>query len=269
MIEIIQTSSLLKIGIKKLKKILLTIISVLLFSACATREEIVYFEDIERLQNLAAPENFIPEIEINDVLRIDVSSLNDEVVEPFKLDLSQGGSGGGGGGNAVLNGYLVEADGTIEFPVLGEVDVVGMTRNELEKYLTAALREYVTDAVVRVRIVNFKVTVLGETGSQVINVADGRISIPQAIAMSGDVTYDGRRENLLVIRQHGDELIYGRVDLTSARIFESPYYYLKQNDIVYVEPTYRKVKAAGYITSWQGIISIFTTAFSLYLLFTR
>ena len=254
----------------KFKKILYVIVSLAILSGCATREEIVYFQDIEELQNLEAPENFVPEIEINDVLRIDVSSLNDEVVEPFQLDLSQGGSGGGGGGgNAVLNGYLVEADGTIEFPVLGEVNVLGMTRNELEKYLTVALREYVTDAVVRVRIVNFKVTVLGETGSQVINVADGRISIPQAIAMSGDVTYDGKRENLLVIRQHDEELIYGRVDLTSAKIFESPYYYLKQNDIIYVEPTYRKVKAAGYITSWQGIVSIFTTAFGLYLLFTR
>ena len=254
---------------KKLINHILLISSFLILSGCATREEIVYFQDIEELQNLQAPENFVPEIEINDVLRIDVSSLNDEVVEPFNFDLSQSGSGGGGGGNAVLNGYLVEADGTIEFPVLGEVNVVGMTRNEVEKYLTAALREYVTDAVVRVRIVNFKVTVLGETGSQVINVADGRISIPQAIAMSGDVTYDGKRENLLVIRQHDEELIYGRVDLTSAKIFESPYYYLKQNDIIYVEPTYRKVKAAGYITSWQGIVSIFTTAFGLYLLFTR
>lgn len=250
----------------RFKKIAFVIASLVILSGCATRQEIVYFQDIEELQGLDAPENFVPEIEINDVLRIDVSSLNDEVVEPFKLDLAQQN---GGGQNAVLNGYLVEADGTIEFPVLGEVDVLGMTRNELEKYLTLSLRDYVTDVVVRVRIVNFKVTVLGETGSQVINVADGRISIPQAIAMSGDVTYDARRENLLVIRQHEGKIAYGRVDLTSAKIFENPYYYLKQNDILYVEPTYRKVKSAGFITSWQGIVSIFTTAFSLYILFTR
>ena len=253
----------------KLRSCLLLVSSLLIFSGCATREEIVYFEDIEELQDLQAPENFVPEIEINDVLRIDVSSLNDEVVEPFNFDLSQRASGGAGGGNAILNGYLVEADGTIEFPVLGEINVLGMTRNELEKYLTRALREYVTDAVVRVRIVNFKVTVLGETGSQVINVADGRISIPQAIAMSGDVSYDGQRENILIIRQHDDSISYGRVDLTSAKIFENPYYYLKQNDIVYVEPTYRRVKSAGFITSWQGIVSMITTAFSLYFLFTQ
>ena len=244
--------------------------SFLILSGCATREEIVYFQDIEELQNLQAPENFVPEIEINDVLRIDVSSLNDEVVEPFNFDVSQGGSGGGGGGgSAVMSGYLVEADGTIEFPVLGEIYVLGMTRNEVEKYLTNALREYVTDAVVRVRIVNFKITVLGETGSQVINVPDGRISIPQAIAMAGDVSYDGQRENILIIRQHDDKISYGRVDLTSAKIFDNPFYYLKQNDIIYVEPTYRRVKSAGFITSWQGIVSMITTAFSLYFLFTR
>lgn len=252
----------------KLKKIVFGMFSFLLLTGCATREEVVYFQDIEKFENLQAPENFVPEIEINDVLRIDVSSLHEEVVEPFRLDLSQQNSGGGGG-SAVLNGYLVEADGTIEFPVLGEVYVLGMTRNDLEKKMTDALREYVTDVVVRVRIVNFKVTVLGETGSQVINVADGRISIPQAIAMSGDVSYDGRRENLLVIRQHEDQITYGRVDLTSAELFQNPYYYLKQNDILYVEPTYRRVKSAGFITSWQGIVSMITTAFSLYILFTR
>ena len=87
--------------------------------------------------------------------------------------------------------------------------------------------------------------------------------------MSGDITYDGKRDNILVIRNHLGELTYGRVDLTSASVFQNPYYYLKQNDIVYVEPTYRKVKSAGFITSWQGIVSIVTTAFSLFVLFNN
>ncbi|MFD1079780.1 polysaccharide biosynthesis/export family protein, partial [Longispora fulva] len=135
--------------------------------------------------------------------------------------------------------------------------------------LTSKLKEYVTDAVVRVRIVNFKITILGETGSQVIQVPDERISVPQAIAMAGDITYDGKRHNILVIRNHEGKLNYERVDLTQSSIFQNPYYYLKQNDIVYVEPTYRKVKSAGFITSWQGLVSILTTAFSLFILFSR
>lgn len=248
----------------------LALLSVFIFSSCSTRDEIVYFQNIEKLNEMEAIEHFEPEIEVNDVLRITVSSLNEEVVRPFQLNSTNQAAGGGGGGNSpVLNGYLVGVDGTIQFPTLGSVYVAEMTRSELEDYLTDELREFVTDAVVQVRIVNFKITVLGETGSSVIQVPDERISIPQAIAMAGDITYNGKRENVLIIRDHDGRKSYSRVDLTDADVFQHPYYFLKQNDIIYVEPTYRQVKAAGFITSWQGLVSIFTTAFSLYILFTR
>ncbi|MEG9326642.1 polysaccharide export outer membrane protein [Salinimicrobium catena] len=255
-----------------MKKFLLIVIGLLIFSSCSTRKEIVYFQDIERIQNFDSLRKFEPRIEINDVLSINVSSMNDEVVEPFRMDMGgQSGNRGGSSGsnNASMYGYLVDTEGNIQFPVLGEISVINQTRGQLEDYLTRRLREYVTDAVVRVRIINFKITVLGETGSSVIDVPDERISVPQAIAMAGDITYDGKRDNILVIRDHNGKLTYGRVDLTSADIFKNPYYYLKQNDIVYIEPTYRKVKSAGFITSWQGIVSIVTTAFSLIVLFTR
>lgn len=255
-----------------MKKFLLIVSGLLIFSSCSTRKEIVYFQGIEDIESFDSLRKFEPRIEINDVLSINVSSLNDEVVEPFRMDMGgQSGnrSGSSGSSNASMYGYLVDADGNIQFPVLGEIKVVNQTRGELEEYLTRELREYVTDAVVRVRIVNFKITVMGETGSSVIDVPDERISIPQAIAMAGDITYDGKRDNILVIRNHNGKLSYGRVDLTSADIFKNPFYYLKQNDIVYVEPTYRKVKSAGFITSWQGLVSIATTAFSLIVLFTR
>lgn len=218
---------------------------------------------------MVAPEDFEPKIEVNDVLRIDVSSLNEELAAPFRLDLNPQGATGGGGNNATLSGYLVDTDGYINFPVLGEVRVEGMSRGELEEELTRALKEYLRDAVVRVRIVNFKVTVMGEINSQVIQVMDERISVPQALAMSGDISYDAKRDNILVIRQQDGQMQYGIVDLRTVDIFQNPYYYLKQNDIIYVEPSYRKVKSAGFITSWQGLVSIVTTAFSLFILFSR
>ncbi|MFD2518557.1 polysaccharide biosynthesis/export family protein [Salinimicrobium flavum] len=253
-----------------MKRILFIFISLITLASCSTRKEIVYFQDIEKLQNMQQPENFEPRIEENDVLSINVSSLNEDLVEPFRMDLgSQQNSGGGGSNSAALNGYLVDAEGNIKFPVLGVVNVLGKTRGEVEEMLTTEIKEYVTDAVVRVRIVNFKVTVLGETGSSVIEVPDERISIPQLIAMSGDINYDGKRNNILVIRNNDGKMEYGRVDLTNAKVFQNPYFYLKQNDIVYVEPTYRKVKSAGFITSWQGLVSILTTAFSLFILFSR
>ena len=256
-----------------MKKFLLIVLGLLIFSSCSTRKEIVYFQGIENIQSFDSLRKFEPRIEVNDVLNINVSSMNDEVVEPFRMDVGSGsGSRSGSSGNnnnASMYGYLVDTEGNIQFPVLGEINVINQTRGQLEDYLTRRLKEYVTDVVVRVRIVNFKITVLGETGSSVIDVPDERISVPQAMAMAGDITYDGKRDNILVIRNHNGKLSYGRVDLTSADIFKNPFYYLKQNDIVYVEPTYRKVKSAGFITSWQGIVSIVTTAFSLIVLFTR
>ena len=249
-------------------KFLLSLFFLSLVSSCATRDEIVYFQGIEKLQNVEAPEDVPTEIEVNDVLRIDVSSLNDKIVEPFKMDIGNS-AGGVGQSNAALQGYLVDTAGNITFPVLGEVSVLGKTREELEEYLREALETYVKDAVVRVRLVNFKVTVIGEIGSSVIEVPDERLSIIQALAMAGDISYDGKRENVLVVRMHDGIMTTGRVDMTSAEVFDSPYFYLKQNDIVYVEPTYRKVKSAGFITSWQGLVSIITTAFSLFVLFNN
>jgi polysaccharide export outer membrane protein len=251
-------------------KIFTVILGVFLFSSCSTRKEIVYFQDYERLPNMAAPEDFEAKIEINDVLRIDVSSMDEELASPFQINLNSQGSGGGGNQSAAMTGYLVNSQGNINFPVLGEIHAEGKSREELENEITEVLRgRYLKDAVVRVRIVNFKVTVMGETGSSVIDVTDERISVPQAIALSGDITYDGKRDKILVIRQVDEELKYEILDLTSVDIFQNPFYYLKQNDIVYVEPTYRKVKSAGFITSWQGLVSIATTAFSLFILFSR
>ena len=256
--------------ITSLKILFSVLFFITLFSSCATREEIVYFQGIEEISGTSAPEMQEVEIEVNDVLRIDVSSLNDELIKPFEMDYGiQNSSGGGSQNNAALQGYLVDVDGSIKFPVLGEIQVLNKTKSELEKYLTRELRDYVKDVVVRVRIVNYKITVMGETGSTVLDVPDERISVPQAIAMAGDITYDGKRENVLVVRMQDGKMTYGRLDLTSAEVFQDPFYYLQQNDILYVEPTYRKVKSAGFITSWQGLVSIVTTAFGLFVLFNR
>lgn len=251
-----------------MKKQIVVVLSILLLTSCATRDQVVYFRNIEKLDDMEAIEQFQPRIEVNDVLRIQISSLNEEVVQPFRLGNDRQ-SGGGTNNQSLLNGYLVDATGNIKFPVLGRIEVLGMTRGELEDYLTGELQEYVTDVVVRVRIMNFSVTVMGEIGSSVITVQDERLTIPQAIAMAGDITYNGKRENILVIRDHNGKKSYGRVDITDADVFQNPYYFLKQNDIVYVEPTYRQVKSAGFITSWQGLVSIVTTAFSLYVIFNN
>lgn len=253
-----------------MRKFPLYLLLTIFVCSCSTRKEIVYFQGAEELEGMENPLDYEPVIEQNDVLRINVSSMNEEVVAPFQMNTGgQQGGGGGGGQNLSLTGYLVDTDGNINFPVLGEVDVANKTRSEVQDLIQDQVRDYVTDAVVDVRIVNFRVTVLGETGAGRVEVTDGRITVPEALAMSGDITYDGKRDNILVIREADGIKSVGRVDMTQADIFTNPYYYLKQNDIVYVEPTYRRVKSAGIITSYTGIFSLITSAISLYFIFTR
>ena len=253
-----------------MRKLIGLFLLTLFFNSCATKEEIVYFyegqAELEGKQNLL---DYEPKIERNDVLRINVSSssINEEIVAPFQMKTSSQQSGGGGTQNLSLTGYLVSPDGKINFPVLGEVKVEGLTRTEIQKKLEKEIEVYVKDPIVDVRIVNFTVTVLGEVGSPGrISVDDGRISMPELLAMSGDITYDGKRENITIIRNENGVTKIGKIDMTETDFFSSNFFYLKQNDIVYVEPTYRAVKSAGFFTSYQGIISLGTTIISLYLL---
>lgn len=254
-----------------MKRIISVILLALSLNSCATKEDIVYFyegkEALEGQKNLLEYE---PKIEKNDVLRINVSSssINPEIVAPFQMKTGgQQGQGGGGSQNLSLTGYLVSPEGNINFPVLGEIEVEGLTRTQIQKKLEAKIEVYLKDPIVDVRIVNFRVTVLGEVGSPGrVEVTDGRISMPELLASVGSITYNGKRENITVIREVNGVKSIGTIDMTKTDLFSSPYFYLKQNDIVYVEPSYRAVKSAGFFTSYQGLISIGTTIISMYLL---
>jgi polysaccharide biosynthesis/export protein len=238
--------------------------------SCATKKDVVYFyEGRENIENSLIL-NYEPKIEKDDNLRINVSSssINEEIVKPFQMKTQgQNMSGGSSRTSALINGYLVNPDGNIKFPVLGEVTVSGLTRIEAEQKLEKLLTAYVKDPIVDVRILNFNVTVLGEVGSPGrIQVDEATISMPELLAMAGDITYNGKRENITIIREENGIRKVGYIDMTKSDLFDSPFYYLKQNDIIYVQPTYRTVKSAGFFTSYQGIISIGTTIVSLYLL---
>lgn len=256
---------------KSIKKLELFLISSIIVSSCATKDDVVYFDNSETLEGKENLLNYEPVIEKNDVLRITVSSssINEDIVAPFQHPMMRGAGGGGAGGgqNQSLTGYLVGSNGTIQFPVLGTIEVTGLTRIEIQEELQSKIEEYVKDPVVDVRIVNFNVTVLGEVGSPGrVQITDERITMPELLAMSGDITYNGRRENIKIIREVNGIKTVGYIDMTESDLFDSPFYYLKQNDLVYVEPTYRTVKSAGFFTSYQGIISVGTTIISLYFL---
>ncbi|MEM7084663.1 MAG: polysaccharide biosynthesis/export family protein [Bacteroidota bacterium] len=241
---------------------------VILATSCATKKEIIYFQDAEALNDKLSEQNFEPIIESNDILYVAISSMDEAVLAPFKRNT--GLEGNITNSNAGLQGYLVNVDGAINFPVIGDVNVAGKTRGQVEIQLKSLLSEYITDVVVDVRIMNFKVTVLGEVNVPgVYTIADERVTLPQALGLAGDLSEDGKRDNIMVIREVDGKQQVARVDLTKTDLFSSPYYFLKQNDVIYVEPSLKGVKKSGFIPDVPALLSLFTIVLSSVILLTR
>jgi len=245
--------------------IYLIVVSCCLLS-CATKKEILYFQDAEKLNEKQTAQFFEPRIEPNDILYISVSALDEEVLKPYqKVTGLQTETR-----DEQLQGYLVSPNGSIQYPGLGTVEVVGKTRVEIIAVLTNKLSDFVKDVVVDVRIINFKVTILGEVAMPgVYTIKDERVTIPQAIGLAGDFTADGKRETVTIIREENGVQKVTKVDFTKTDFFSSPYYFLKQNDIVYVEPSLKGVKKSGFIPDIPAVLSVVTIVLSAVILITR
>jgi polysaccharide export outer membrane protein len=250
------------------KYLAITIVFLGLFS-CATKKEILYFQDIEKLNLQEINQSFEPLIEPNDILHISISSLNEEVVKPF-LRNSEASPNNIANSNPGLQGYLVNHEGNIRFNVIGDISVGGKTRAEVVDVLKEKLSEYIKDFVVDVRIMNFNITVLGEVKTPgVYNIKDERVTLPEALALAGDFTLDGRRKDVLIIREEDGKRKVERIDFTSSDLFTSPFYFLKQNDVVYVEPSLKGVKKSGFIPDIPALLSLVTVILSTVILLTR
>ena len=251
-----------------------------LFSSCAHSKKITYFQDLKDTAKIySQPINgtYEPKIQPDDVLGISVNSINPQATAIFNIQgnnasqlapLTNAGAAvntTSGQNNAALNGYLVSKKGDIDFPVLGKLEVTGLTTSQLSDTLKSKLDQYLKDPIVNVRLLNYKVTVLGEVNRpSSYSITSERISVVDAIGMAGDLTIDGKRENVLLIREENGERKFIRLDLNSSTLFQSPYYYLKQNDIVYVEPS--KSKAQSSAQSTFRFIAITISVVSLLLI---
>lgn len=232
---------------KSLFSIALVFISVALFS-CASTKDTVYFNNqkdaIIKASNLSSKNLIQP----NDILSIAVTSLNPAATELFnKPNSSYVSTSSVTGANLQSPGYLVSDDGNIQFPVLGTMKIIGMTTNELREKITGELlsRKLLVDPIVIVRQLNFKVSVLGEVGHpSVVNVPSEKISLLEALGLAGDITIYGRKDNVMIIREEEGEKKIKRINLNTSDIFTSDYYYLKSNDIVYVEANKAKVASS-------------------------
>jgi len=241
--------------LKKNPFLVLFFLSILSVS-CVNTKKIVYFNNVQDTTLKSTDVNIESVIQKNDLLNISVSSLNPEASLVFNLpsqaasasSLSvatnpMGGVSSGGGAQQTL-GYLVSTEGTIKFPVLGTIQAAGLTKKQLEQNLTTSLTEkkLLVDPIVNVRFLNFRVTVLGEVARPTtINVGNEKISVLEALGLAGDLTIYGKRDNVLLIREEGPNKVIHRINLNSEKILSSPYYYLKTNDVVYVEPNTTKV----------------------------
>lgn len=207
----------------------------------------VYFSDRVQSEVEAAQQSLEPVLKAGDLVSITVNSPNPESSLLYNSP-NVSAVGGGGAGVSQAQGYLVNQDGTIQFPVLGALTVSGMTKKQLAEDISRRLRErkLLLDPLVTVRYLNYRVTVLGEVARpSVIPVPSEQITILEALGLAGDLTIYGRRDNVLLIREEGGKKTMQSLNLNSTDLLRSPYYYLKSNDILYVEPLKTRVASAS------------------------
>jgi len=233
-------------------------------TACVSSTKMIYFQKKSERPLKENLINFEPKIQAGDLLNINVSAIDKEAAAPFNLYETTGF------GIQKPISYLVDFDGTINFPALGRIKVQGLTNKEITSKLTHLLADYIKNPIVNVRIINFKVSVLGEVknpGSY--NVKSERISIFDAIAMAGDLTIVGKRGNVKLLREQNGIRKFVTLDLTDERIVNSPYFYLVQNDVIYVAPNKTKINTSAQSASAGIIISSISTLISLIAIFVR
>lgn len=237
--------------------------------SCGSYKNIPYFQDKVINNPEAIDRHAGIVIQPKDMLSIVVSSRTPELTPMFNLPVVSYNAGSemvSSAGSQRIMCYSVDNDGFIDFPVLGKIKVSGKTRWELADVIKKELldRKYLDDAVVTVEFTNFKVSVLGEvTSPGTYNIEGDKVTILQALSLARDLTIFGKRENVSVIReQNGKRVIY-EVDLTSTDLFNSPAYYLQQNDIVYVEPSKVKQRQSTMDDKGLRITSIAISSGSL------
>ena len=250
----------------KIKTLIFAFTIILLTSCKTTTNNITYFQDLDNQSAVTGKAvNYTPRIAPDDQLSITVSGMDPNAVATFNIPLASYLAHGETNvtSTPVLHTYLVNSHGEIDFPVLGKLQVGGMTRSELTDMMTKRISAYVKSPIVTIQIRNFKVSVLGEVNKPgTVNVPNERLSVLDALGMAGDLTIYGNRTNVLLIRDNNGLKEYHRFDLTSAEMLTSPYYYLQQNDVLYVEPNKARKGNAKYSQNGQFNVSLASTIIS-------
>lgn len=255
-----------------MKKLVLTFMAlavIMVLTGCGAGKNIPYFQNIDTISLAASRGLYDARIMPKDQLNIDVHTTDEDASKPFNLSLenmmrqNQTGSQQGQ--------YLVDNDGFINFPIVGKIHVAGLTKSECEDLIKGKIQPYLArseNPVITVRMMSYRITVIGEVGSPgVIPVTSEKMSIIEALASAGDLGIYGKRDNIMLIREDAQGQKHEvRLNMNDANIINSPYYYLQQNDIIYVEPNRAKTanSAIGQSTTlWFSLIGIVTSIASL------
>jgi polysaccharide export outer membrane protein len=232
----------------------------LLFFSCASRKDVVYYQDIDGTTSQGKSNSYEIKLQPDDLLMIIVSAEDPEIAQPFNLQsisVQTPGRLDATMGQQSMQLYLIDANGFIEFPVLGKIKVSGFSRSQVLQMLQQKIEVYIKSPIINLRVMNFKVSVQGEVNAPgTYPVASDRVTLIEALTMAKDLTVYGKRNNILIIREIDGVKSYNRVDITKAEFINSPFYYLAQNDVVYVEPNKNKINGAAIGPNTGVIISI-------------
>lgn len=220
------------------------IIILLVFCSCASRKRIMYFNDINQIAKVDSTNFLLPlRVQTGDILQVVISSINKDIslmYNPTANFLN---------GNATPQGYLVDHDGNIELPQIGKLSVRDKTIDEINSRIKMELDKSIKDAFVSTRMLNFRVSVLGDVarpGS--FTIANERVSILEALSLAGDANFSAQRDQILLIREREGKKSYVTLNLNDSKILSSPYYYLNNNDVIYVRPGINKfISSSGTV----------------------
>lgn len=236
----------------------------ILISSCSSpKRNLVYFSDLPKTTEFSTTiSNYnAPKIQADDILSISVSSLNAESNVLFNNVLLPATGNTTIIADKINEGYLVDKSGAINFPVIGKIPLAGLTKEQASDKMTDLIKEHVKNPIVNIRFQNFKITVIGEvTKPSTFTVETEKVNVLEALGLAGDMTAFGKRENVLIIREKDGKRTTARINLNNKEVLSSPYFYLQQNDIVYVEPE-NETKVAQtdpknrYIGIWAAVIS--------------
>lgn len=250
-------------------------------TSCVSQKKMIYLQGSDSLyaKSQQVEQYFELKIQPDDQLAISISSKDKELIEPFNNNTLIG-SGNSQTQSNIQSGvtyFQVDKDGNVDFPILGVIKAAGLTRMELAEKIKQDLvrQDYIKDPVVSVKLMSFKVTVLGEVKTPGVQQITGeRLTILEALGMAGDLLPSGKRENIMVIREENGQRATYIVDLTSGEaVFTSPCYYLQQNDVVYVEPNSAiRVKGSATmttLTSTASLVSVLASLISIIIAISR